>query len=103
MGEKPVLTIDRELADLVPAFLQRKRADLEAMIACAHSGDFDAIVRTAHRLAGEGGSYGFQKITDDARTIERAARASQADLAAALARELLDYLDSVQIVYIAEE
>jgi len=103
MREKPVVTIDRELADLVPAFLERKRADLEGIIACAHSGEFDAIVRTAHRLAGEGGSYGFQKITDDARTIERAARASQADLAASLARELLDYLDNVQIVYTAGE
>jgi len=101
MISRPTVSIDAGLEDLLSAFFARKRNDLNRTITQSRVRDFDAIANTAHRLIGEGSSFGFDAITETGRKIERAARAHQGKVIAYLAKELLLYLDTVQIVYSA--
>jgi HPt (histidine-containing phosphotransfer) domain-containing protein len=45
------------------------------MLRASLSDDIEMLKRLAHQLAGSAGSYGFAKITDAARAVERAAEA----------------------------
>jgi len=99
MTGKSTIEIDPELSDLIPGFLARKRTDLQTILESVRNGDFESIGRIAHRLKGEGGSFGIEAITEAGRDIEGAARAREPDAIISFARELLTYLDSVHIVY----
>src|SRR5208282_988342 len=99
MTGKSTIEIDPELSDLIPGFLARKRTDLQTILESVRNGDFESIGRIAHRLKGEGGSFGIEAITEAGRDIEGAARAREPDAITSIARELLPYLDSVHIVY----
>jgi HPt (histidine-containing phosphotransfer) domain-containing protein len=96
---KFVVQIDPDLSDLVPGFLANKRNDSNQIIAAAEKSDFDALGKIGHKIKGEGGSYGLDKISDIGADIERAAKAEDIEAAMRCGRELLAYLDAVEIVY----
>jgi HPt (histidine-containing phosphotransfer) domain-containing protein len=91
--------VDEDLSDLIPGFLIHKRADVSAVIAAIARRDYAQISRIAHRIKGEGGSYGFATMTDLGRSLEGAATAHDDAAATAIARQLLDYLDHVEVVF----
>ncbi|MGO9449878.1 MAG: Hpt domain-containing protein [Candidatus Binataceae bacterium] len=99
MTEPLTIEIDPDLSDLIPGFLARKRTDLKTILESVQSGNFELIGQIAHRLKGEGGSFGIEAISEAGRRIEAAARAREADAITAITCELLAYLDSVHIVY----
>jgi HPt (histidine-containing phosphotransfer) domain-containing protein len=90
--------VSAELRDLIPRFLQNRSADVAALEAAIARGDFAAARRTGHSLKGAGGGYGFHEITRLGAEIEACASAGGAGLER-LARELADYLASVDIVF----
>jgi HPt (histidine-containing phosphotransfer) domain-containing protein len=98
---KFVVQIDPDLRDLIPGFLAKKRDDSNAILSATHSHetDFDALSRIGHRLKGEGGSYGLDAISAYGAEIELAARSRDVETIRRCARELSDYLDSLDIVY----
>ena len=63
------------------------------------SRDYAEISGIAHRLKGEGGSYGFDSMTEIGRSLEHAAATHDDGAVMALARQLLNYLDRVQVVF----
>ena len=87
-----------ELRDLIPRFLANRRVEVEQLRAAIARSDRDAARRIGHGLKGVGGGYGFDEISRIGGEIERSARAGGDELAA-LARELADYLDGVEIIY----
>jgi len=95
----PVVEIDADISDLIPGFLERKRIDARSVAEALDRGDFEAVARIAHRLKGEGGSYGFNEISKVGAALEIASKAGQLEVARGLARELAAYLESVQVVY----
>lgn len=96
---KFVVRIDPDLSDLIPGFLANKRDDSSRIVAAADRSDFDALGRIGHKIKGEGGSYGLDKISDIGAEVERAAKAGDSEAARQCGRELLNYLDAVEIVY----
>jgi len=103
MSQKIRIEIDSGLSDLIPAFLERKRGDLNSIVSNSRFGNFEAIATTAHRFIGEGGSFGLDAITEAGRKIEAAAKARQAKHCETLALQLLTYLASIEIVYAAKD
>jgi hypothetical protein len=87
------------LSDLVPGFLFRKREDARAVLAAAEHGDADAIARLGHKMKGEGGSYGLDPITDIGRDLEQAGTGSDFDAARRLGRDLMNFLERLEIIY----
>jgi len=94
-----VVQIDQDLSDLVPGFLARKAEDARAVLAAAERHDVEAIVRLGHKMKGEGGSYGLDAITDIGREFEQAGKDSDFDAARRLGRDLINFLDRLEIVY----
>ncbi|MFT3800948.1 MAG: ATP-binding protein [Burkholderiaceae bacterium] len=72
-----------KLSRVVTQFAAGLPARLASMRAAADAGDWTAVAAAAHWLKGSAGSVGFDAFTQPARTLETAAR--QSDAAAALA------------------
>lgn len=98
-GEYPLdaeVRADPEVAPLIPAFLDKRRADAARLPALLDAGDWRVIEAIGYRMKGSGRSYGFSRITDFGRVLEDAARHEDADRARAAADALAAYLDRVQ-------
>lgn len=101
--EKEKISVDSDLSDLVPGFLERKREDLHSILDATAKGDYKVIAHLAHRIKGEGGSYGFARMTDLGRAMEEAARRRDTREVERLSLDLLRWLDRIEVVYEAAE
>jgi HPt (histidine-containing phosphotransfer) domain-containing protein len=99
MQDRIVVSVDEGLSDLIPGFLTHKRADVGAILGAISKQDYAQIGRIAHRIKGEGGSYGFDTMTELGRSLEVAVSARDGAAATTLARKLLDYLDHIDVVF----
>jgi len=87
--------VNEDLGDLIPGFLAHKRADVSTILRAIARRDYAEIARVAHRLKGDGGSYGFDTIAELGRSLEVAASARNDGAAITLVRQLLNYIDDV--------
>jgi HPt (histidine-containing phosphotransfer) domain-containing protein len=99
MSDRIIVEVDEDLSDLIPGFLTHKRADIDTIFQAVTRRDYAEIGRIAHRLKGEGGSYGFESMTDMARGLEQAVAIRDDGALTTLARQMLSYLDHVEVVY----
>jgi len=92
--------VDRDLEDIVPGFLANRRKDLQTIRHSLGQQDFATIQMLSHRMKGDGGGYGFDRITEIGGVMELAA--SRRDHAALEqhAADLEDFLTRVTVVYI---
>ena len=93
----PVVIIDTSLRDLIPQFLRNKRAAVVGAVAAIDLDEFDRASEVGHQLKGEGGTYGFSVLTDMGRDFEEAASSGNRAKALEWARQILDYLDTVEV------
>jgi HPt (histidine-containing phosphotransfer) domain-containing protein len=90
--------VDPDLLDLVPGFLENRRADLDSIRTALERGDYRGIHRIGHNLKGDSGALGFDGLGVVGRELERAAvEHDDADIRAELGR-LADYLERVEVV-----
>ncbi|MGH7864121.1 MAG: response regulator [Candidatus Binataceae bacterium] len=93
-----IVHVDRDLSDLIPGFLAHKADDARAVLAAVELHDFEAVQRLAHRLKGEGSSYGLDRVTELGRALGDAANRSDQAAARRFAEELADYLAHVEVL-----
>lgn len=98
-GERIVVTVDADLKDLIPGFLQTRHEDVAAITAALEAGDWDAVYILGHSMKGSGGGYGFDEISAIGAVIETAAKAKDAAAAKTGAARLADYLGRIDIQY----
>jgi HPt (histidine-containing phosphotransfer) domain-containing protein len=103
MNAKVRVEIDSDLSDLVPVFLARKRADAHAIVAAVKRSEFDSVAGFAHRLKGDGGSYGFHAISMMGAELESAAQSGDRATAERVAGQILAYLDQIEVIYQSSE
>jgi HPt (histidine-containing phosphotransfer) domain-containing protein len=92
------VVVDPDLIDLIPDFLTRKRADLEALEGALASGDLATIAGLGHKIKGEGGSFGFDTMSEIGGALETAGRKGDRESARQLVTDLSDYLEKIEIV-----
>ncbi len=97
--EKILVTIDPDLEDLIPGFLENRTKDVTRLQTAAGAGDFDTLRSVGHSLKGVGGGYGFARITDLGADIEAAAKVNDIDTIRQLISDLADYLGRVEVRY----
>ena len=97
--ERITVRIDLDLQDIVPVFLANRQKDLQALRSALAEHDFDAIRVLGHRMKGDGGGYGFERVTEIGGMMELAA--SQRDHPAIERHtvELEDFLTRVTVIY----
>ncbi len=86
-----------QIVERIPAYLQRREADLNSLKQALEQADLGQIQKIAHNMKGTGASYGFHKITEIGGDLEKAAKAgSRSEIAAGIS-ELSNYLSCLRI------
>ncbi|NQT70907.1 MAG: Hpt domain-containing protein [Desulfobacteraceae bacterium] len=98
-GEKIIVQVDEEIADLVPGFLENRRKDVIALKEAFARGEYETIGRLGHKLKGTGGGYGFDLITDLGQSLEEAAEEENNDEIQKRVQELFHFLENVEVIY----
>lgn len=93
------VSIDPDLRDLVPGFLENRRRDVHLLLGAIERQDFEIVRMVGHRLKGDGGGYGFQAITELGAALETAARHRHLDEIHRHVTELASYLERIEVVY----
>jgi PAS domain S-box-containing protein len=91
--------IAKRLAEIVPVYLERRRADVASTTEALEKGDYDTIAILGHRMKGSGAGYGLDRITEIGAALEQAASAKNAEAIRHTANELSNLLTEVKIVY----
>lgn len=82
------------IADLLPAYLEARRADVAAIQSHIDKNDFAALKRLGHQMKGSGAAYGFPEITRLGRAMEEAAVTEDSGALISLHQELSRFVES---------
>ena len=93
------VSVDPDLEDLVPGFLENRRKDAAALACAAEARDLKTVRLLGHRMKGDGGGYGFQEISEIGEALEQAARREDWKVIAEKTGALADFLSQVDVVY----
>lgn len=94
-----VIKVDADLEELIPGFLENRRAELKQMKEALDAWDFEKLRQLGHTLKGVGGGYGFQDLSEMGRRLEEAAKSRDSEGAAAVVEDLGRYLALVDVMY----
>lgn len=97
--EKIIVEVDPDLEDLIPGFLENRKADVEKLQAELKAGEFANIQSIGHSIKGVGGGYGFERMSELGAAIEMAAKTKDSDQLQDNIMQLNDYLQRVEIKY----
>ena len=97
--EAYMVTVAKDLEDLIPAFMRNRSKELETLKVALAAADFEQLRQLGHRMKGVGNSYGFAHVSVLGQEIEEGARSGdRASLEAHIA-QYGDYLSKVQIAF----
>lgn len=92
--------VEQGMEDVVPAYLDKRRADVVSYRNALASGDFETIRMLGHKMKGTGAGYGFDMLTSMGAGIEKAAKDRDATAIEKAVSEFAQFLDSVALEYI---
>lgn len=98
-SEKITVTVDKDLEDLIPGFMQRRREDVASLKASLAAGEMDKVRVTGHSMKGTGGGYGFDALSRIGGDLEKAAAATDTEAISQLIAQLEQYLDNVVVEF----
>ena len=93
------ISVDADLEDLIPGFLENRAGDVEKLKAAQADNDLPSIQSIGHNLKGVGGGYGFEMMSQLGADIEMAARSGDSEAIPPLIEQLADYLEKIEVVY----
>lgn len=98
-SKSTTVTIDRDLEDLIPGFMQRRREDVASLRASLSAGRWEDIRISGHSMKGTGGGYGFEEISAIGAALETAATTRDEAETSRLIERLEQYLDDVVVEF----
>jgi hypothetical protein len=96
---KVTVYIDRDLADIVPGFLENRRRDVQLLQTALQQDDLKTIRVIGHRMKGDGGGYGFETISEIGEALELAAAREDRPAIERQTAELNAFLTRLEVVY----
>ncbi|MEO5366416.1 MAG: Hpt domain-containing protein [Magnetococcus sp. WYHC-3] len=97
--DRIVVTIDPDLEDIAPGYLDNRRNELPKLRQMLAERDFENLKILGHRMKGSGAGYGFDPITEFGRHIEDGARRGDGALIQSNIDALETYLSRVDIIF----
>jgi len=97
-GDAICVTPSKEVEELAPWYLDKRRSDLVALAAALQAGDYDAIRILGHNMKGSGAGYGFAAITKIGAALEAAAKKKSDGPIGIQISALGDFLERVEVV-----
>ncbi|MBF0176034.1 MAG: Hpt domain-containing protein [Magnetococcales bacterium] len=98
-AEKILVHIDKDLAEIVPGYIQNRWRDVEAMRLAVENHDLESLRVMGHRMKGSGAGYGFDAITEIGRRVESCAREEQIGEINHEIEALVEYLQRIDVQY----
>jgi histidine phosphotransfer protein HptB len=98
-SERVTVHIDRDFEGIVPTFLANRRNDLHTLRQALSSADFSTVQILGHRMKGDGGGYGFDRISEIGGAMESAAIQQDRAAAEQYIAQLEDFLTRLQVEY----
>lgn len=99
MSEPLMIIVDSAISDLVPMFLEQRRADLADIERAIIAKDFELVRLAGHAIEGASASYGFDALTALGERLSTAGRARDMGAVRKLKIELEDFLVRVIVKY----
>ena len=97
--ERLIVCIDRDFESIVPTFLANRKKDLHTLHHALSSADFSTIQMLGHRMKGDGGGYGFDRISEIGGAMELAATRKDHAAAERQIAQLEDFLTRLHVEY----
>ena len=97
--DKITLSIDSDLEDLIPGFLENRKKDIVSLKQACEDEDIETLRSIGHSIKGVGGGYGFKGLSELGANIETIAKSGTSSGIAELIDEMENYLSRVEIVY----
>lgn len=98
-SQRVTVSIDPDLEELIPGFLENRRKDAATLVRAIQSRDVEIVRLLGHRMKGDGGGYGFQEISQIGAGLEQAAIKEDWITIAEKTDTLALFLDRVDVVY----
>ena len=93
------VSIDSDLEELVPGFLENRRKDAATLARAVQTQDVKTVRLLGHRMKGDGGGYGFQEISQIGEALEQAAIREDWTVITEKTEVLRTFLAQVDVVY----
>jgi HPt (histidine-containing phosphotransfer) domain-containing protein len=91
--------VSQDLEDIVPIFLGNRWKDIQVLREALSTRDFKTVQTLGHRMKGDGGGFGFNRITEIGAAMECAAQREEPSTINQLVAQLEDFLKRVVVVY----
>ena len=98
-AERIRVSIDPDLEDLIPGFLENRSKDVDKMKQALSTGDPETLRFIGHSLKGVGGGYGFDRISEIGAEIETLAKSNDLEGIEPQVDHLADYLERLEVAY----
>ena len=97
--DKITVTVDSDLAELIPGYLENRRKDIQSIKESIGRDNFESIRMMGHSMKGSGGGYGFDFVSEVGKSIEDAAIDSDVESIETQIVNLEDYLSRLEVVF----
>lgn len=97
--ERIIVSIDKDLEDLIPGFLQNRRKDVGLLNEALTNNKTETLTSIGHSLKGVGGGYGFHELSAIGAEIEKIAKIGEVNGIKELINRMSDYLDRLEIIF----
>jgi len=91
------VSVEDWLKPVVGGYIEKRRADVVKLRDALERGDYQTIRTLGHQMAGTGGGYGFERITEIGNTLEESAIANDTKRIRAGIVDLDHYLAAVRV------
>ncbi len=98
-GGKILVKADKDLADLIPSFLEKRKNEVPLIAQWLEAEEFSKIQTLGHQLKGAGAGYGFEELSRIGLRLEQSARDRRASEVESTRKALSDYLSRVEVIY----
>ena len=99
-SDRVIVRIDRDFEAIVPGFLANRKKDIQTLHRALIDKDFRTIQLLGHRMKGDGGGYGFDRISEIGGVMELAAQRQDYAASEQHVKQLEDFLACVQVEYL---
>ncbi|WP_027177700.1 Hpt domain-containing protein [Maridesulfovibrio bastinii] len=99
MSQKYKVTVDSELEEIMPRYIEIRLNELEELEKYLAEKNAEAVRMLGHRLKGTGASYGIEELTDIGAAIEDIAKTGSFAGIAEHTKRLRYILENIEIEY----
>ncbi len=99
MKDEVIVTVDPDLEDLIPLFMENTQKDMATISRALAEGDRQTVRNIAHSMKSYGAGYGFDYISMAGKAMEKAALEDNDAVIYEFINGLEQYLEKVKVVY----